>query len=135
MSTTEQLPIQLEGIQVILSVQDMSRSRAFYVDQLGFEEVSWGSDHFTGINKDGFGMYLCQGAQGNPGMWVWLGFDGDIFDLYEELKARGVKIYQEPRNFSWAYELQVEDPDGHVLRFGTEPDTDKPFEDEEMRPG
>jgi hypothetical protein len=24
-------------------------------------------------------------------------------------------------NRPWAYEMQVEDPDGHVLRFGSEP--------------
>ena len=24
-------------------------------------------------------------------------------------------------NYSWAYEMRIEDPDGHVLRFGSEP--------------
>jgi len=26
-----------------------------------------------------------------------------------------------------AFEMQVEDPDGHVLRFGSEPKADRPF--------
>jgi hypothetical protein len=34
-----------------------------------------------------------------------------------------------PSNYSWAMEMQIEDPDGHVLRFGTDPDHDEPFLD------
>jgi len=26
-----------------------------------------------------------------------------------------------PQNYSWAYEFRVEDPDGNVLRVGSEP--------------
>ena len=33
-----------------------------------------------------------------------------------------------PRNFSWAYEMKVGDPDGHVLRFGSEPLKGKPLD-------
>jgi hypothetical protein len=39
----------------------------------------------------------------------------------------GARIRQEPENYSWAYEMQVEDPNGHVLRFGSEPLKDRPF--------
>jgi len=28
----------------------------------------------------------------------------------------------EPTNFPWAKEMHVEDPDGNVIRFGSEPD-------------
>jgi hypothetical protein len=31
-----------------------------------------------------------------------------------------------------ALEMHVEDPDGHVLRFGTDPDYNKPFLDQAM---
>ncbi|MGN6211269.1 VOC family protein [Parafilimonas sp.] len=75
------------------------------------------------------GIYLCRGEQGNPGTWLWIGFDGDIFKLQDELKAKGVKIKKPPTNFSWAMEMHVEDPDGHVLRFGKEPDNNQPFAD------
>ncbi len=127
----ENLPIRIEGIQAILSVKDMNVSRAFYVGILGFKEVEWGSDNFTSVNRDSGGIYLCKGGQGNPGTWVWIGFDGDIFQLYSQLKAKGVTIRQTPTNYSWALEMQVEDPDGHVLRFGTDPDPTKPFIDQE----
>jgi catechol 2,3-dioxygenase-like lactoylglutathione lyase family enzyme len=121
------LPIRIENIQPILSVKDMAVSRAFYKDILGFDEADWGNDHFTSISRDKSGIYLCKGGQGNAGTWIWIGFDGDIFTLYNELKARGVKIKQPPLNYSWALELHVENPDGHVLRFGTDPNYDKPF--------
>ncbi|MDR6804592.1 putative lactoylglutathione lyase [Dyadobacter sp. BE34] len=65
---------------------------------------------------------MCKGGQGNPGTWIWIGFDGDIYQLYEELKAKGVAIRQPPVRYDWAVELHVEDPDGHVLRFGTDPE-------------
>ena len=30
-------------------------------------------------------------------------------------------------NYPWAYEMKVEDPDSHVLRFGSKPKEDRPF--------
>ena len=53
----------------------------------------------------------------------------DVGKLYEEYRASGARIRGAPRNHSWAYEMQVEDPDGHVLRFGSEPRGDLPVED------
>jgi hypothetical protein len=32
-----------------------------------------------------------------------------------------------PANFPWALEMHVADPDGHVLRFGSEPILGRPF--------
>jgi len=104
-----------------MAVADMNVSKAFYVGILGFEEAEWGTDDFTSVNRENAGIYLCKGAQGNPGMWIWVGFDGDIFKLHDELKAKGVKIKLPPTNYSWAMEMQIVDPDGHVLRFGTDP--------------
>jgi len=86
--------------------------------------------HLPGVFASLAGIYLCKGAQGNPGTWFWVGFDGDIFKLHDDLKAKGVKIRQAPTNYSWAMEMQVEDPDGHVLRFGTDPNYNAPFLDE-----
>jgi predicted enzyme related to lactoylglutathione lyase len=41
--------------------------------------------------------------------------------LYEQYKARGVKIRLPPTNYPWALEMHIEDPDGNVLRIGSEP--------------
>lgn len=121
MTTKNASGIRLENIQPILSVKDMALSKDFYVNQLGFKEAEWGDNNFTSVSRDNCGIYLCKGEQGNPGTWIWIGFDGDIHLLYDELKSKGVKIRQAPVNHSWAMEMQVEDPDGHVIRFGTDP--------------
>jgi catechol 2,3-dioxygenase-like lactoylglutathione lyase family enzyme len=130
MSKKEPLLFRMERIEPILRVKDMAASRAFYIDILGFKEEDWGDDNFTLIHHEDKGaIYLCKNGQGNPGTWIWLGFDGDIFFLYNELKERGVVIRQPPVNYSYALEMQVEDPDGHVLRFGTDPNPEQPFAD------
>lgn len=121
--------MRLENIAPILNVTDMARSLAFYVDVLGFNKADWGDDNFTSVARDNCGVYLCKGGQGQRGTWIWVGFDGDIFDLYRRLKLKGVRIRLEPTNFSWAYEMQIEDPDGHVLRFGTDPNANEPYAD------
>jgi predicted lactoylglutathione lyase len=59
---------------------------------------------------------------------VWVGVE-DVALLYEEYRKSGAKILHEPKNHLWAYEMKVEDPDGHVLRFGSEPRNDIPIED------
>jgi hypothetical protein len=41
--------------------------------------------------------------------------------LFEAFKAHGVTIREAPTNYAWAYEVKIEDPDGHVLRFGSDP--------------
>ena len=69
---------------------------------------------------------LCQGDQGQPGTWIWIGVE-DVDPLFQDYSTRGAKIRQRPINHPWAYEMQIEDPDGHVLRFGSEPKPDSPF--------
>jgi catechol 2,3-dioxygenase-like lactoylglutathione lyase family enzyme len=125
-TTRDNADIRIENIQPILSVKDIAVSREFYVNTLGFEEAEWGDNNFTSISRDNCGIYLCRGEQGNPGTWIWIGFDGDIFSLYNELKEKGVAIRQPPISHPWAMEMQIEDPDGHVLRFGTDP-VSEPF--------
>lgn len=117
---------RFESAQPILSVADMRRTIAYYVDLLGFTNASWGSDDFTHVSRDGAGLYLCRGAQGQPGTWVWVGV-ADVAALYDEYSASGAIIVQPPTNHAWAYEMRVQDPDGHVLRFGSEPRKDLAF--------
>jgi catechol 2,3-dioxygenase-like lactoylglutathione lyase family enzyme len=119
----------VENITPILYVKDMSLSLAFYVDILGFKNAEWGDNNFTSVSRDNTGLYLCKDGQGAPGTWIWIGFGGDIFPLHQKLKSKGVTIKLPPTNFSWAYEMQVEDPDGHILRFGTDPNDKEPFVD------
>ena len=112
--------LDVECIEPILRVENMAASVRFYVEVLGFENATWGTEDFTHVACDGGGLYLCRGSQGNPGSWVWIGVD-DVEKLHQEYKARGAKIRLPPTNYSWALEMQVEDPDGNVLRFGSDP--------------
>ena len=109
-----------EHAHPILRVEDLARSLAYYVDVLGFSNAEWGGDDFTLVNRDGASIYLSEGDQGQPGTWVWLGVE-DVDALYEEYRGSGATILHPPENYSWAREMKVEDPDGHVLRFGSEP--------------
>jgi predicted enzyme related to lactoylglutathione lyase len=112
----------------ILNVADMSISVRYYVDVLGFKNADWGTGDFPSVNRDRAGIYLCRGGQGRPGTWVWIGVE-DVERLHEEYQASGAKIRHAPANYPWAYEMKVEDPDGHVLRFGSEPKDGLPFDE------
>ena len=121
MTLATPLPTNFESIDPILRVEDMSASVRYYVAVLGFEAAEWGTDSFTHVGRDGRGIYLCRGGQGHVGGWVWIGV-GDVRALYETYKERGAIIRREPKNEPWALEMQIEDPDGNVLRFGSEPE-------------
>jgi len=120
MSDLNQSTVHFEGSQPILRVQNMEASVRFYVDLLGFRNANWGTADFTSVNRDRAGIYLCCGGQGLGKAWVWIGVD-DVEKLHEEYKSRGVTIRLPPTNYPWALEMQVEDPDGNVLRIGSEP--------------
>lgn len=117
----QEAAVGFECSSPILRVEKMQRAVDFYVHQLGFRNAPWGSDEFTSVNRGRAGIYLCQGGQGRGGAWAWVGVS-DARALYEEYFDRGVTIKMPPTNYPWALELQVEDPDGNVLRFGSEPE-------------
>jgi catechol 2,3-dioxygenase-like lactoylglutathione lyase family enzyme len=114
-------PTRVETIDPILRVEDMRRSVRYYVDVLGFREADWGTADFSFVGRDGRGIYLCRGAQGRGGAWVWVGVE-DVRALHRIFLERGAVIRSGPVNQAWALEMQVEDPDGNVLRFGSEPE-------------
>jgi predicted enzyme related to lactoylglutathione lyase len=112
----------------ILRVEDMALAVRYYVDVLGFKSAPWGNEFFTSVNRDRAGIYLCKGSQGHVGAWAWVGVE-DAAKLYDELKSKGAKIRNAPRNYPWAIEFHVEDPEGNVLRFGSEPDESRPWDE------
>lgn len=113
-----------EVVTPILRVRDVSASVEHYVRVLGFR-VDWTDEGMASVSRDRCAIMLCEGAQGNPGTWVWIGVE-DAGALHAEYRASGATIRMEPTDHPWAYEMQVTDPDGHVLRFGSEPRTDPP---------
>ena len=115
--------VGVECIIPILRVNSVAASIRFYLDVLGFK-VDWGGEDestFASVSRDGRAIMLSQGEQGQPGTWIGV---EDIEPLFAEYCAKGVKFRERPTNYSWAYEMKIEDPDGHVLRFGSDPKTD-----------
>jgi uncharacterized glyoxalase superfamily protein PhnB len=118
---------RFESSTPILMVADMAASLRYYIDVLGFRNADWGTEDFTCVSRDRVGIYLCRGGHGQPGTWVWIGVE-DVEALYEEYKASGARIRHPPQNYPWALEMKVNDPDGHVLRFGSDSKPDMPFD-------
>ena len=109
----------VENVTPILRVQDLGISRRYYIEKLGFA-LDGDAGGMISVSRDGKGIMLCEREQGQPGTWLWIGVD-DADVLLAEFSAKGAHIRSPPKNYSWAYEFTVEDPDGHVLRFGSEP--------------
>jgi len=129
-SSAASSPTGFECIIPILRVESLPASMEFYTRVLGFQ-VDWGG--FEGsimaqVSRDGRPLMLSQGSQGHAGTWVWIGVE-DAEAFHRECTARGARIVQELTNYFWAYEMRVEDPDGHILRFGSEPRSDLPVVD------
>lgn len=110
----------------ILRVNNLAVSLAYYTNTLGFK-VDWDYGGFASVSRDRCSLFLCEGGQGHAGTWIWVAVD-DSDLLFEEWKASGAHIRQPPTNFPWgSRELQLQDPDGHVLRFGSDNKAGEPF--------
>ncbi|NJM36267.1 MAG: bleomycin resistance family protein [Rhodomicrobium sp.] len=108
----------IEGITPILRADDLAATKLYYLDVLGFT-LDWEAPYMIQVSRDRHPIMICDGAQGQSGTWVWIGVE-DADALYAELVANGAVIRDAPQNFQWSYEFQVEDPNGHVLRFGSD---------------
>jgi len=118
--------VAFEGVTPILRVQSLSASVDYYVRVLGFR-LDWGEPGvFASISRGRCSIFLCEGDQGHAGSWVWIGV-ADAAALHEDFRRAGARIRHPPTNYAWAYEMQVEDLDGNVLRFGSEPLADRPL--------
>ena len=122
--------IEFGGVTPVLRVRDVAASLDYYVRVLGFrinfQFPKPEEPYFASVSRGKCGLFLSAGDQGNPGSWVWI--DGkDVDALYEEYRASGAKIRNPPTNYSWALEMQVEDLDGNVLRFGSDPRPGEPI--------
>lgn len=115
-----------ECIIPILNVKNLSESIRFYTDTLGFK-VDWGGEDgstMASVSRDRCSIMLCEGSQGQPGTWIWIGVE-NISPLYEEYKKKGIHFFEEPTNYPWAYEMRIADPNRHILRFGSEPNDER----------
>jgi catechol 2,3-dioxygenase-like lactoylglutathione lyase family enzyme len=119
--------IQLSKIGVVmLGVQDLDRSVAFYRDQLGLKLQTLIPGDFAFFDAGGMMFALSVGLAKNSPQMVGateVVFSVDsVRETHEALRARGVTFFQEPRVVNppmWA--ANFSDPDGHRLSiFGPE---------------
>lgn len=105
-----------------LRITDYERSKAFYVDQLGFR-VEWehrfepGFPVFMAISRDGMQIFLSQHrGDCQVGGLVHFLID-DVEAWHREFVARGVRITEPPNDDLGFLNMTVTDPDGNQLRF------------------
>jgi catechol 2,3-dioxygenase-like lactoylglutathione lyase family enzyme len=118
---------KVERINPSLDVQDLAASIQFYVEVLGFE-LYVETPTLGIVECDGHQIHLRQGGRDSAAARVWIGVE-DVAVLYEQYRERSVKITQEPTNYSWAYQMVVEDLDGNLLVIGSGPLEGEPFQD------
>jgi len=117
----EKAPSKLECTIPILPVADLAASVAFYTERLGFI-LDWGdlqADSVCSVSRDGRPIMLLRQTPPITPSWVWIGLEDE--SLFEQYRAQGVRVLQEPQNHAWAYEMKFADLDGNVLWLGTEP--------------
>ncbi len=120
--------MQLSAAVPIFRVENLDASITYYVECLGFQ-VQWRGDPLASLVRDRMSVMLSQGDQGHAGTWVWVAVD-NVDELWEELRARGALLRHPPTNYDWgSRECQVTDPDGHVIRFGAESNSEEPLGD------
>ncbi|MGC2504675.1 MAG: glyoxalase superfamily protein [Silvibacterium sp.] len=118
------MAVKFEGVNPILRVQSVDASIDYYVHRLGFK-IDWQTPGFVSVSRDRCHLFLSEGDQGHLGSWIWIGVE-DAAALFGEYQASGAKVRHPPTNYSWAYEMQVEDLDGNVLRLGSDRIEDQP---------
>jgi catechol 2,3-dioxygenase-like lactoylglutathione lyase family enzyme len=105
------------SVNPILNVSDFAASVAWF-QRLGWEE-SWAWNDpptFGGVCSGDVEVFLCQGAQGAPGMWMSVWVD-DVDAVYRHCQQAGIEIAQPPSDEPWGVrEMHIVHPDRHVFR-------------------
>lgn len=108
---------------ILLEVDELDRSIAFYRDQMGLSVVSRSGD-FATLESGNVGVYLWskrwdwelprqKGERNGLGMYPHFAVD-DVMATIKRLKSAGFSIVQEPREYKTFSEAFVADPDGYI---------------------
>ena len=122
--------IALKSVIPILFVRDVSRSAAFFREELGFEiDFLHGAPPFYGsVSRDDICLHLrfvhrpnfAELAAGEESLILATIEVVDVHGLFEEFKERGVEFAQAPTKQLWGgTDFQIRDPDGNVIAFVT----------------
>jgi catechol 2,3-dioxygenase-like lactoylglutathione lyase family enzyme len=110
-------------------VADQDASRAFYVDQLGFEVVGdeemWPGARWLEVRPPGAQTSVVLSAAAafdkRPGEGAYLTFACDDVDAtVEALRAAGVSV-TDPVEEPWGTYIKATDPDGHEVQIARKP--------------
>ena len=94
-----------ECVVPILNVKNFAESMDYYVNKLGFRKKwDWGDPPTFGCVKRGnVEIFLCEGAQGQPGVWMSI-FTVDVDALFEEYKRSRATIPPGPDKYALGHE-------------------------------
>jgi catechol 2,3-dioxygenase-like lactoylglutathione lyase family enzyme len=109
----------------VLATADIPATIDYYTRVLGFmEHFIYGEPPvYAGIERDGVQLYLAHDPQMaaalkssnlHPDVFLWV---QDVDRAFEEHKARGARIIEEPADRAWdARQYVIEDPNGYRLK-------------------
>jgi catechol 2,3-dioxygenase-like lactoylglutathione lyase family enzyme len=109
----------------VLRITDYERSKAFYVDGLGFQ-IDW--EHrfkpdfpvFMQLTRDDMTIDLTQHTGDCQTGGLVLIYVANVDDWYAELQKKGVSVHEPPNeSLQGLRDMTVIDPDGNKLRFCT----------------
>jgi len=117
--------MQLHGAAPVFVVRDVLKSVEHYRDVLGFEvEFLYGEPtYYAGVERGNVLIHLqaAHESRRQPGQQAINVFVSDVDALYEQLKARGAKLLNEPKDYAYGMrDFNVADLDGNDLCFGME---------------
>lgn len=122
---TEPSTASLCGAATVFVVQDVLRSVEHYRDVLGFRtEFTYGQPTFyAGVERGAVVIHLQAASETKrqPGQGAVNIFVTDVDGLYQELKSRGAKTLNEPKDYAYGMrDFDINDLDGNHLCFGME---------------
>jgi len=118
-------PTNFNGAIPILNVKSVEKSIEYYTTVLGFKKHwDWPAEDdnktFASITNGKAEVFLCEGAQGSPGVWICYNV-ADVDAVHKQYLAAKADITSPPADKPWGMrEMLVRDLDGHVLRIGQE---------------
>ena len=117
--------VSLCGAATAFVVHDVLRSVEHYRDVLGFHtDFTYGQPTFyAGVERDAVIIHLQAATETKrqPGQGAVNIFVTDVDALYQELRSRGAKTLNEPKDYAYGMrDFDINDLDGNHLCFGME---------------